>query len=165
MTDSKWKWILVNSELIKNDVMYKINTKVLTSSFPVYKMWYSRHFLRPFKICNFLECTLRKDRHATCKHFPALWNLKPSALCSWPLIWWVTHSRERLEPHLIFKFLVNSSMLILSMRMKSPRPTSVWSAMLLAWVTNVTSVLSGDLTPHTGCSVCEWLPGTEAVVV
>lgn len=38
-------------------------------------------------------------------------------------------------------------MLILSRRMKSPRPTSVWSAMVLAWVTSVTvGHWAGDLT-------------------
>ena len=37
-------------------------------------------------------------------------------------------------------------MLILSRRMKSPRPTSVWSAMVVAWVTRVTVVTAGDLT-------------------
>ena len=37
-------------------------------------------------------------------------------------------------------------MLILSRRMKSPRPTSVWSAMVGAWVTRVTVVTAGDLT-------------------
>ena len=43
-------------------------------------------------------------------------------------------------------------MLILSRRMKSPRPTLVWSAMVEAWVTSVTD---DDLTPGAGCSVGE----------
>ena len=35
-------------------------------------------------------------------------------------------------PHLIFRFFENSSMLIFSMRMKSPGPTLVWMAMVAA---------------------------------
>ena len=48
--------------------------------------------------------------------------------------------------YLSFKFLTNSSMLILSMRMKSPRPTLVWSAMITVCPAN--HVNNSNFTEH-----------------